>query len=185
MASRHNFLVMADKREMPAGLGRADGRVFFDAVLQPHRSLSSFGFRLVMMVSAGSLLAVGLMFWAIGAWPVVGFCGLEFVLLYGAFRMNYRAARAYERLRLSDEGLEVSRVRPNGTLAGTWRVQPNWLRVDIDNPPEHDSQLTLTSHGKRIIVGSFLTPEERLDLARALNEALDRWRTAPHPCAAN
>lgn len=168
---------------MRDGPERGGGRVFFDAVLQPHRSLSPFGFKLLMMLAAASLFAVGLLFWAIGAWPVIGFCGLEFVLLYGAFRLNYRAARAHERLRLSDEGLELRRVRPNGTLAGVWRVQPNWLRIDIDNPPEHDSQLTLTSHGRRIVVGSFLTPEERLDLARALGKALDRWRNAPHPSA--
>lgn len=176
---------MAGNSEMPNGPEWASGRVFFDAVLHPHRSLSPFGFRLVMMLAAGGLFTVGLLFWLSGAWPVVGFCGLEFVLLYGAFRLNYRAARAYERLRLSDDGLEVSRVRPNGTVAGVWLVQPNWLRIDIDKPPEHDSQLTLSSHGRRIVVGSFLTPEERLDLAEALGEALDRWRTAPHPCAAS
>jgi len=165
--------------------GGADGRIFFDAVLHPHRSLSPLGFKLVMTATAVGLFAVGFLFWAIGATPVIGFCGLEFVLLYGAFKLNYRAARAYERLRLSDDVLEIRRVRPNGTVAGLWRVQPNWLRVDIDNPPEHDSQLVLTSHGKRITVGSFLTPEERLELASALDEALARWRTAPHPCAAN
>lgn len=116
---------------------------------------------------------------------MIGFCGLEFLLLYGAFRLNYRAARAYERLRLSNDGLEISRVRPNGAVAQVWRIQPNWLRIDIDNPPEHDSPLTLSSHGRRIVVGSFLAPNERLELAEALREALDRWRIAPHPCAAS
>ncbi|MBE9552734.1 MAG: DUF2244 domain-containing protein [Proteobacteria bacterium] len=165
--------------------GSGGGRVFFDAVLRPHRSLSPLGFRLLMAASVAGLLVVGLLFWLLGAWPVIGFCGLEFGLLYGAFRLNYRAARAYERLRLSDEGLEISRVRPNGVVARVWRMQPNWLRIDIDNPPEHDSQLTLSSHGRRMVVGSFLAPDERLDLAKALAEALDRRRTAPHPCAAS
>jgi len=160
------------------------GRVFFDAVLHPHRSLSPHGFRLLMAASGSGLLAVGILFWLVGAWPVVGFCGLEFVLLYGAFWLNNRAARAYERLRLSDDGLEISRVRPDGAVAGIWRLPPNWLRIDIDNPPEHDSQLTLSTHGRRVVVGSFLTPEERLELAEALNDALNRWRSAPPPCAA-
>lgn len=165
--------------------GSGGGRVFFDAVLHPHRSLSPRGFRLLMAVSALGLFAVGLLFWLLGAWPVIGFCGLEFMLLYGAFRLNYRAALACERLRLSDDGLEISRIRPNGTVARVWRMQPNWLRIDIDDPPEHDSQLILSSHGRRMVVGSFLAPEERLDLAKNLGEALDRWRTAPHPCAAS
>jgi uncharacterized membrane protein len=174
---------------MVGRVDRADalggGHVFFDAILRPHRSLPPFGFRLLMVFFATSLFAVGMTFWLIGAWPVIGFCGLEFVLLYGAFRLNYRAARAYERLRLSDEGLEVSRVRSNGAVAGVWRLQPAWLQIDIDNPPEHDSQLTLSSHGRRMVVGSFLTPDERLEVAEALRDAVDRWRSAPHPAAAS
>ena len=165
--------------------GSGGSRVFFDVVLRPHRSLSPYGFRLLMACSITGLIAVGLLFWLLGAWPVVGFCGLEFVLLYGAFQLNYRAARAYERLHLSDDGLEISRVRPNGAVARVWRLQPNWLRIDIDNPPEHGSQLTLSSHGRRTVVGSFLTPDERLELAEALRKALDRWRSAPNPCAAS
>jgi uncharacterized membrane protein len=176
---------MAGETEYTDSPCSGGGRVFFDAVLQPHRSLSPLGFQLLMAATAVALLAVGLLFWQLGAWPVIGFCGLEFLLLYGAFRLNSRAARAYERLRLSDDGLEISRVRPNGTVSRVWRLQPNWLRIDIDNRPDHDSQLILSSHGQRMVVGSFLAPEERLDLAKALGEALDRWRTAPHPCAAS
>lgn len=175
---------MAGETENTDSSCSGGGRVFFDAVLQPHRSLSPLGFRLLMAASASGLFAVGLLFWLLGAWPVIGFCGVEFLLLYGAFRLNYRAADACERLRLSDEGLEVSQVRPNGAVARIWRLQPNWLRIDIDDPPKHDSQLTLSSHGRRMVVGSFLTPDERLELANALREALDRWRTAPNPCAA-
>lgn len=182
---KHKNRTMAGNTESMASPGSGGGRIFFDAVLHPHRSLSPLGFRLLMAASAAGLFAVGLLFWQMGAWPVIGFCGLEFVLLYGAFRLNYRAARAYERLRLSDDGLEISRVRPDGAVSRVWRLQPNWLRIDIDIPPEHDSQLILSSHGRRMVVGSFLTPDERLELAEALREALNRWRAAPHPCAAS
>jgi uncharacterized membrane protein len=44
----------------------------------------------------------------------------------------------------------------------------------MDDPPEHESQVTLTSHGRSLTVGSFLSPEERLDFAKALNDALRR-----------
>jgi len=182
---RHKYRFMAGNTNGRENPGPSSGRVFFDAVLQPHRSLSPIGFRLLIACSAAALFAVGSTFWMMGAWPVMGFCGLELVLLYGAFRLNFRSGRAYERLRLSDDGLEVSRVRPNGAVARVWRLQPAWLRIDIDNPPEHDSQLTLSSHGRRMVVGRFLTPDERLEVAEALREALDRWRTAPRPSAAS
>jgi len=48
----------------------------------------------------------------------------------------------------------------------------------MDDPPRHESQVRLTSHGQTVIVGAFLSPEERLDFARALHRALDEWRAA-------
>lgn len=42
--------------------------------------------------------------------------------------------------------------------------------------------MTLTSHGQTLTVGSFLSPEERLDFAKALNEALGKCRRV-HPRA--
>jgi uncharacterized membrane protein len=162
-----------------------DGRVFFDAVLHPHRSLTRRGFALVMAVAAAGLLAVGLLFLLLGAWPVLGFCGLELLLLYVAFRVSFRDARASERIRLSDAGLEISRMTPDGAVAGSWRFPPNWLRVTIDETPRHDSPLILSSHGRNVVIGRFLTPDERIELAAALRAALDRWRCKPNPCAAS
>ncbi|HET8726317.1 MAG TPA: DUF2244 domain-containing protein, partial [Alphaproteobacteria bacterium] len=52
-----------------------------------------------------------------------------------------------------------------------------WLRVSMDDPPGHESQVILSSHGQSLVVGAFLTPEERLDFARALRSALDRLKT--------
>jgi uncharacterized membrane protein len=51
----------------------------------------------------------------------------------------------------------------------------------MDDPPSHDSQLSLVSHGKRLIIGAFLTPDERLEVARALSAALAESRSAVHP----
>jgi len=161
-----------------------DGRVFFDAVLHPHRSLTRRGATLIVAFTAAGLFAVGLLFFLLGAWPVIGFCGLELVLLYGAFRLSFRGARAAERIRLSDAGLEINRLDPDGAVTGTWNFPPNWLRVSMANPPRPDSPLILSSHGRQLVVGRFLTADERLQLAEALRAAIDRWRCKPNPCAA-
>ena len=50
------------------------------------------------------------------------------------------------------------------------------MRVLMDNPPEHHSQLVLTNREKRLTVGAFLIPEERLEVAEALKAALSVWR---------
>ena len=157
-------------------------RVYFDVVLRPHRSLDRKGFLLVMgAVGFGGFL-IGTAFFLMGAWPVAGFCGLEILLVYWGFRMNFREGRRREYLRMTDSGLAVDRVAPDGKRRHMM-LEPGWLRVEIDDPVEHHSQLRLISHGRSTIVGSFLTPDERFSLARALNDAIRRYRAACAACA--
>ncbi len=155
----------------------------FDAVLTPHRSLSPLGFYAVMAVAAGASLVVSIAFFLIGAWPVVGFFGLDVALLYIAFRLSYRSGRLTEMLQLTSDVLTVRRISPAGRQS-EWRFQPYWLRVEIDDPPRHDSQLVLASHGRRLTVGAFLTAPERFEVAEALRAALRSLRCVPglSPC---
>lgn len=149
--------------------------LLFDAVLTPYRSLPPQGFLLLMAAVALVGFCAGLGFFLIGAWPVVGFMGLELLLLYLAFRINYRRARAFETLALTRDALEVRRVDHRGR-AQSWRFQPHWLRVELLPPEGPDPQLALTSHGRRLVIGGFLAPEERVSLAAALRGALERLR---------
>jgi len=153
--------------------------VIFDAILTPHRSLSPRGFFLLMAAISGISFTAGLGFFLMGAWPIVGFLGLDVLLIYIAFKINFRAARLYETVVVTRDRLVVERVSPRGD-AQQWRFQPAWLQILMDDPPAHDSQLTLRSHGRSLRIGAFLTAEERLDLANALRQAL-RKATAPVP----
>ena len=152
--------------------------VLFDAVLSPHRSLSPRGFLALMLAIGGVSFAAGMVFFLVGAWPVVGFLGVDVLLIFLAFKLSYRRARGYESLHLTREGLTVRSVDPRGRER-CWRFQPAWLQVEMDDPPRHESRLELRSHGRTLAIGGFLTPGERLDLARALREALERARGAP------
>ena len=145
----------------------------FDAVLFPHRSLTALGFWLVMGAFTAVSAVVGVAFLVTGAWPVFGFFGLDVLLLYGAFRLSYDSGRVYETLRLAEGTLTVERVTPRGR-SSMWTFQPSFVRVEIDEPPEHHSQLTLSSHGRSLVIGSFLPPHERAEVAAALRSALAR-----------
>lgn len=153
----------------------ADRQVYFAAALRPNRSLGRRGFWILMAVTSAFAFGIGTAFMLIGAWPVLGFCGLEIALLYWAFRANYRGGRGGEKLRLTGKMMEVTRISPYGRERH-WRFEPTWLQVLIDEPPEHHSKLELASHGRSLEIGAFLTPEERLQVAHALRDALARWR---------
>jgi len=156
--------------------------VLFDARLTPHRSLGRLGFGILMAAVAVAFLAIGLGFFLIGAWPVVGFLGAEFLLLYVAFQVNYRRARIFETLELTREAFTVRRIDTRG-VERRWEFQPYWLRVEMDQVDEEpdlrawrNAQLRLSSHGRALIVGSFLSLEERAALAAELRRHLDRLR---------
>jgi len=156
-------------------------RVHFDAILHPHRSLPMRGWTVVMGVVGAASLTIGLVFMLQGAWPVMGFLGLDVLLVWLAFRWNYRSAELYETVRLTDEALVVWRIDPRHEPRA-WRFEPTWLRVGMDDPPRHTSQVTLSSHGQSLVIGAFLTPDERLAFAKTLRAALADWRrTLPPP----
>jgi len=170
---------MADIAVNPVPVRPKEG-LLFDAVLYPNRSLSRRGFRILMTAMAVICFGAGIVFWLVGAWPVFGFLGLDVLLIYLAFRASYRSGRLSETVQLSRERLRVARYSPNGKVQA-WEFQPYWLRVDVEKPEEPDSRLTLSSHGRRLIIGAFLSPEERLEFAQALRDALRRCRCFPMP----
>lgn len=149
-----------------------------DVVLFPHRSLSPRGFRILIGSFAAASFVAGVICVSIGAWPVFGFFGLDVLLLAWCFRRSYRDARFHETLRLEADRLTVERVTPSGARSA-WTFQPYWLRVELDEPATFDSQLALASHGRRLVIGTFLTPEEKSDLAATLRGALARLRQPP------
>lgn len=154
---------------------QSDEELLFDARLTPHRSLGPRGFVILMTAVCVISFGAGLVFYLIGAWPVVGFLGLDVALIYLAFRINFRRAKTYETLRLTRRALVVERVSHWGERR-SWRFQPYWLQVLIDERPGEDGALMLRSHGRSLAVGAFLTAEERRDLASALRQALARGR---------
>jgi uncharacterized membrane protein len=152
-----------------------DHETAFEAELCPNRSLGRHGFIVLMLAVSSVSVALGIAFALAGAWPVTGFFGLDVVLLYVAFRCTRRRAQLRELIRLDATGLHVRRIEAGGA-ARQWRFEPYWVRVVMDDPPRPDSALVLASHGRRLHVGAFLTPEERHRLAQALRTALQHYR---------
>ena len=150
----------------------------FDVVLRPHRSLSPAGFAVIMGILAVWSFIGGMVFWLAGAWPIIGFFGLDVALVYWAFRASYGQGRAAERLSLADGTLTISRIDKAG--AEERLTFPSyWLRVTLEDESHGPGRLVLSSHGRHVAIGNFLAPDERAELARALTAALRRSQAAP------
>ena len=143
----------------------------FAAILTPHRSLGPKGFAVLMSAVCMVSFGTGLLFYLIGAWPVVGFMGLDVALIYIAFKLNYRAARLYETVDLTPNTLTVTRVQPSGKVE-SWTFNPYWVRLRLEDRIGRSSELSIASHGKRLVFATFLTDPEREDFAQALSAAI-------------
>src|SRR6202008_3439179 len=103
--------------------------VLFSALLTPHRSLNRTGFTLVMTFLTAVSFAAGVAFLLMGAWPVFGFFGLDVLVIYWAFRINFRRAAAVEEISVTPSELRVRRVSHRGHVV-EWGLNPLWVRLD-------------------------------------------------------
>ena len=151
----------------------------FSAILTPHRSLSMRGFLIVMTLVGGVSFAAGVTFLLMGAWPVFGFFGLDVLLIYLAFRANYRAATAFEQVSVTPSELHVRKVTHRGRVS-EWTLNPLWVKLEREVHEEFGiERLFLVSQGRKLPIAAFLPPSEKESFAAALAVALSEARRGP------
>ena len=123
------------------------------------------------------MAAAGVWFLSIGAWPVFLYCGLVAALTFCAFQFNYRDGRSYELVDLSASSLTLTRVPVTGR-ATCFRFNPYWVRFNLSEASDGRRQLSLTSHGRRLTFGAFLSDDEKRSFADAFSRELARARSA-------
>ncbi len=148
----------------------------FSATLLPHRSLSRKGFVALMVTIAGMSSATGIAFALRGAWPVAAFCVLAVVLLYLAFRLNYRAARMSESIVLCRTRAARNAASPFRALTESWSFNPYWVKFQHVRRDYAADELSLASHGRKLVFGAFLSDGEKDSFAAALTAALARQK---------
>jgi uncharacterized membrane protein len=77
---------------------------------------------------------------------------------------------------LKQDELTVTRVAPSGR-SQSWSFNPYWVRLRLEPRIGRATQLSLASHGNRLVFASFLTDAEREDFALALSSALSSARS--------
>src|ERR1700710_2027747 len=122
----------------------------FSARLTPHRSLGRTGFLVLMGFIGAVSFAAGLVFWLMGAWPVLGFFGLDVLAIWWAFRLNFRSAKASEEITVTHSELRVRRPSHRGHVV-EWVLNPLWVRLDRKEDPEFGiERLYLVSRGRLV-----------------------------------
>lgn len=135
----------------------------------PHQSLEPRGF-VVMIAVTALLLSVPLIatlatsaFWALLPFPL-----LAIMALWLALKRSRRDRQIFETLTLSTDLVSLSQT--HHALRKDWQDNPYWVELTCtkDGGPV-ENYLTLKGPaGRRVEIGAFLSPDERVALYREL-----------------
>ncbi|MET0721677.1 MAG: DUF2244 domain-containing protein [Tardiphaga sp.] len=151
----------------------------FSALLRPHRALSRTGFFVLMGFVCTVSFVAGLTFLLMGAWPVLGFFGLDALAIWWAFRVNFRRGNATEEITVTFTEIRVRRVSHRGHVV-EWVLNPLWVQLDQVSHPEFGiEQIYLVSRGRRVSIARFLGPEEKASFVAALLAGLQAAKRGP------
>jgi uncharacterized membrane protein len=147
----------------------------FEAVVVPHRSLSRRGRMALSAALAAMIAAAGGVFFLLGAWPVVGFCGGEIGLALLLLHLNAADARSSEVILIRDGAARITRTDRRGRRSE--HVLPlSWLNVDLVERPGRVPGLFLRARLATQEVATSLGEAEKRSLAAALADAVHRAR---------
>ncbi|MEM1105063.1 MAG: DUF2244 domain-containing protein [Pseudomonadota bacterium] len=154
--------------------------IYMDAVLTPNASLSPRAFKLLMASMIGVGAAASTFYYTLGAWPVLGFFGLDLIAIYAAFRFIRRQSREETRVRITADAVTMHHRDAKGREK-TAQVPSAFARVELEEPVRPTSWLRIEHGQTAYVIGRFLTPTERKSLAKGLRAALQRARAERHP----
>jgi uncharacterized membrane protein len=158
-------------------MSAAGETILFEAVSKPPVGLSARGMRVLCWLALLAAAVPATVFTLMGAWPVLGFLGLEVVLVLGLVATHRRWSRAaVESVLLTDGRLVIRRADGRGGQECA-ELDPYWSRVTLEEKPGVAPVLTVHSRGRSAEIGRFLSPEEKRSLATALETALRSYRT--------
>jgi len=148
----------------PAGEWAMEWKLKRNCSLAPRQL---FGFYLTL---CGLSLGVASFFWWYGARMVMPFAWAEVLAISAAMLVHARHTTDREWIALGRDRLTVEHA--SGTRLERVEFQPQWVRVE---PQMGDGSLVeLSGQGRRIVVGRYVRPEFRPQLASELRMAIRR-----------
>lgn len=154
---------------------KTEAKIYLDASLTPNRSLSPKAFAIVMAIVGSVSFLAGMMFVSIGAFPVIGFFGLDALAIYMAFRWSHRNLRQETRIRVTADAVDLTHRQGRKPVKNV-SLPTAFARVKLALPERRPSELQLSYRNETWVIGRFLTPAERKSLKAAIETALHRAR---------
>jgi len=137
-------------------------------VLRPRRALTARQFAgLAVGLSLATFAVAGVAFFQGNVFAPV-FALLDAAFIATVLGWVWRQGERFEEIALDERSLEVRR---STQAEPAFRAHPFWVRLQVQGG-KGSERVLLGSHGRQVEVGSFLSHEERRDLATRLKGLL-------------
>ena len=155
---------------------QTQARPLFSAKLTPHRSLGQRGYRVIIAVVALAATVPAITFYSLGAWPIIGFLGLDVALIAWAMWASLKDGKRYEQVTLWRDQLELKQVDGAGKEMLV-RFNPSLVKLVVDRDyNERTTGLHLRTRDRDVVLGAFLNNDEKSSFVKAFGTALKRAR---------
>ena len=147
------------------------GQTYMDAVITPHRSLSERGFIILIAVVTLCNCISSAVFVYYGATLVPFFMAFDVLAVIVAFAVSFASARRIERVTITARDVVVTHEAPNWSRV-VWESPTAFTRVAVDTEDDRTVGLRLALSGREVHVAQALSPRERGEFAKALEQAI-------------
>jgi uncharacterized membrane protein len=148
--------------------------LYMDAEIKPNRSLSQRGFIILICVITCANVASALVFLKLHAHVIPVFLAIDVLAVVIAFLSSFKAGRVIERVQVSAAAVKVT-YEAGAQVRLVWESPTAFTRVTAER--DEDDRcigLRLALSGRQRSVAAALSPRERGEFAKALEDAI--WR---------
>lgn len=139
-----------------------------------HNALTAPGF--VWFVGATAVLMLIPILAFLGSaflWVLLISLGTSLVAIWTALRLSWHRGRVREVMEFHRDNITLTRQDP-GKPTKSWSANPYWVHVEMEKDNRDvPNYLTLKGGDRLVELGSFLSADERPDLAEDLRQVLD------------
>jgi len=148
--------------------------LYMDAEIKPNRSLSQRGFVILICVITFANVASAVVFLKLHAHVIPVFLAIDVLAVIIAFLSSFKAGRVIERVQVSADAVKVTH-EAGQYVRLVWESPTAFTRVTTErDEDDRCTALRLALSGRQTSVAVALSPRERGEFAKALEDAI--WR---------
>ena len=137
----------------------------------PYRSLRRRQILFIFLLISLLIVFLSLIFYKLGAWPVAGFLGIDLVIIFLFFSINFFSKYNYEKITITSNKIII--LRKNWFGKGKIKkISTEFITAKILKYEDQNDKLYLKNNNHSIEIGSFLTKKEKNDLKNYFDNKL-------------